>query len=83
MRVSARALEQMSLADLIDPAHLFPIAGDGDDMTGPLHTPLSSVDREDEPHGRNHQTIEQVERATGKYKYGFVTEIDPIGRPKD
>ena len=22
------------------------------------------------------QTIEQVEQATGKYKYGFVTEIE-------
>jgi hypothetical protein len=56
-KVNARvraALEQMSLADLIDPAQLFPIAGDGDDMTVPLHSPLPSVDREDEPHGRNH-----------------------------
>lgn len=56
-KVNARvraALEQMSLADLIDPAHLFPIAGDDDEMTAPLHTPLPLVDREDEPHGRNH-----------------------------
>ena len=56
-KVNARvraALEQMSLADLIDPAHLFPIAGDDDEMTAPLDTPLPLVDREDEPHGRNH-----------------------------
>ncbi len=28
------------------------------------------------------QTIEQVERATGKYKYGFVTEIESDKAPK-
>ena len=48
------ALEQMSLADLIDPAQLFPIVGDGDYVKPPLHSPLSRVEREDKPHGRNH-----------------------------
>ena len=28
------------------------------------------------------QTIEQVEQATGKYKYGFVTEIESDKAPK-
>ena len=56
-KVNARvrsALQQMSLADLIDPAQLFPIAGNGDDMAVPLHSPFTSVDREDKPYGRNH-----------------------------
>ena len=28
------------------------------------------------------QTIEQVEQATGKYKYGFVTQIESDKAPK-
>ena len=56
-KVNARvraALEQMSLADLIDPAQLFPIASDDEDPSLRTLSQIISVDREDKPNGRNH-----------------------------
>jgi FeS assembly SUF system regulator len=48
------ALDQMSLADLIDPSQIFPAIPSPTGEPALTMNNLISVEREDEPHGRNH-----------------------------